>query len=124
MDMYNEITLTGIMAGDVLNFNIQVTKGGPVDIILMKSSDYVNYLKAAQSSQGLTFNYYVDGSSNNVRSKKYSFTFPENGDYYLVIDNTINPIGGANPTGAVDVHVILTDVGPSTQTKDQGKLIM
>lgn len=120
-DIYYEISLTGIEAGDVLNVNIQVTKGGPVDVMLMKSSDYVNYLKAAQSEQGGTFNYYVDGSSTSVRSKKYSFTFPENGDYYLVMDNTVNPIGGADPIGAVDVHVKITVVsqGP-TQNQIQG----
>jgi hypothetical protein len=108
MDMYNEISLTGIEAGDILNVNIQVTKGGPVDVMLMKSSDYVNYLKAAQSEKGGTFKYYVDGSSESIRSKKYSFTFPENGEYYLVMDNTVNPIGGANPIGAVDVHFKIT----------------
>lgn len=121
MDMYNEISLTGIETGDILNVNIQVTKGGPIDVMLMKSSDYVNYLKAAQSEQGGTFKYYVDGSSKSIRSKKYSFTFPENGEYYLVMDNTVNPIGGANPIGSVDVHVKITvaNQGP-TQDKIRG----
>jgi hypothetical protein len=120
-DMYNEISLTGIESADVLNVNIQVTKGGPVDVLLMKSSDYVKYLTTAQSEQGGSFNYYVDGSSNSIKSKTYSFIFPESGDYYLVIDNTVNPIGGANPTGPVDVHAKITVVsqGP-TQNKNQG----
>ena len=120
-NMYNEISLTGIEAGDVLNVNIQITKGGPVDVMLMKSSDYVNYLKAAQSEKGGTFKYYVDGSSESIRSKKYSFTFPENGEYYLVMDNTVNPIGGANPIGAVDVQFKITVASQGlTQNKIQG----
>lgn len=119
IDMYNEISLTGIEAGEILNVNIQVTKGGPVDVLLMKSSDYVKYLTAAQSNQGGSFNYYVDGSSNSIKSKTYSFTFPESGDYYLVIDNTINPIGGTNPAGAVDVHAKITVV---SQGPDQNKI--
>ncbi len=121
MDMYYEISLNGIEAGEVLNVNIQVTKGAPVDVLLMKSSDYVKYLTAAQSGQGGIFNYYVEGSSDSIKSKTYSFTFPENGDYYLVIDNTVNPIGGANPTGAVDIHAKITVVSPApTQNRDQG----
>jgi hypothetical protein len=121
IDMYYEISLTGIEAGEVLNVNIQVTKGGPVDVLLMKSSDYVKYLTVTQSEQGGIFNYYVDGSSDNIKSKTYSFTFPENGDYYLVIDNTVNPIGGANPAGAVDVHAKITVVSQApTQNRDQG----
>lgn len=120
-DMYNEISLTGVESGEVLNVNIQVIKGGSVDVLLMKSSDYVKYLTVAQSEQGGTFSYYVDGSSNSIKSKTYSFTFPENGDYYLVIDNTVNPIGGANPTGAVDVHAKITVVSQGlTQNKNQG----
>jgi hypothetical protein len=121
MDMYYEISLTGIEAGEVLNVNIQVTKGGPVDVLLMKSSDYVKYLTATQSEQGGIFSYYVDGSSDSIKSKTYSFTFPENGDYYLVIDNTVNPIEGANPTGAVDVRAKITVVSQApTQNRDQG----
>jgi len=105
IDMYNEISITDIEAGDVLSVDIQVTKGGPVDVMLMESSDYVDYLHAMDTEEGGTFSYYIDGSSDSIKSKKYSFTFPENGDYYLVIDNTINPIGGANPTGTVEVNV-------------------
>lgn len=38
-----------------------------------------------------------------------------------MVDNTVNPIGGANPIGAIDVHVKITVVsqGP-TQNKIQG----
>lgn len=115
-DMYYQISLTGIEAGDVLNVNVQVTKGDAVDVLLMKSSDYVDYLTAAQSEQGGTFNYYVDGSSNSVKSKTYSFTFPESGDYYIVIDNTDNPIGGANPTGSVDVRAKITVAPPTPES--------
>lgn len=116
IDMYYEISLTGIQAGDILNVNVQVTKGGPVDVLLMKSSDYVNYLKAVQSEQGGIFNYYVDGSSDSVKSKTYSVTFPESGEYYLVVDNTDNPAGWASPAGSVDVRTKVTVVPPAQET--------
>lgn len=114
--MYYVIPLTGIKDGEVLNVNIQVTWGDPVDVLLMTSSDYVKYRTGTDS-----FNSYVGGSSNSIKSKTYSFIFPESGDYYLVIDNTVNPIGGTNPTGAVDVHAKITvaSQGPD-QTKIQG----
>lgn len=115
-DMYYELSFTGIQAGDVLNVNVQVIKGGPVDVLLMKSSEYVNYLKATQSESGGTFKYYVDGSSDNIKSKTYSFSFPESGDYYLVVDNTNNPVNGANPTGDVDVRAKITVVPPAQET--------
>lgn len=110
MDMYYELSFTGIQAGDVLNVDIEVTKGGPVDILLMDSQDYVNYLRAAESEKGGTFKYYVDGSSDNIKRKTYSFAFPKSGDYYLIIDNTNSPLKGANPTGDVDVHEKITVV--------------
>ncbi len=116
MDMYYELSFTGIQAGDVLNVNVQVTKGGPVDVLLMKSSEYVKYLTATQSEKGGLFKTYVDGSSNNIKSKTYSFAFPESGDYYLVIDNTNNPTSGANPTGDVDVRARITVVPPAEET--------
>ena len=102
IDRYNELSLTEIEAGSVLNVNIQVTNGGPIDVLLMSSSDYVDFL----SQQG--FSYYIDGSAYSIKSKSYSFTFPDSGDYYLVIDNTVDPMDGANPTGAVDVRTRIT----------------
>lgn len=118
-DMYYVISLTGIEAGEVLNVDIWVTRGDSVDVLLMTSSDYAKYLTAVQSEQGGTFNYYVDGSSNSIISITYNFTFPESRDYYLVIDNTANPIGGATPTGAVDVQAMITVV---SQGPDQNEI--
>lgn len=106
MDMYSELFLTDVEAGEVLNVNIQVTNGGPIDVLLMSSTDYVDFLSNSE------FSYYVDGSAYSIKSKSYSFTFPEGGDYYLVVDNTVDPMDGAYPTGAVDVRTRITTENP------------
>lgn len=102
LDTYDKISLMEIEAGDVLNVNIQVTNGGPIDVLLMKSSDYVDYLAYRD------FDYYAGGSSYGIKSKSYSYTFPENDDYYLVMDNTNEPEGGATPTGTVALYAKIT----------------
>ena len=99
---YDKFSLKEIEAGDILHVNIQVTNGGPIDVLLMKSSDYMDYLAYRD------FDYYASGSSSNIKSKSYSYTFPKNDDYYLVIDNTDNPKGGATPIGTVALHAQIT----------------
>jgi hypothetical protein len=108
IDMYGwwEIQLSEINAGDILNVDIQVTSGGPVDILLMDATDYVNYL------QDIDLEVYEDGSTDQVKSKKYSFTFDKTGDYYLVIDND-DIYGLADSIGAVDAHLKLTISTPT-----------
>ena len=108
IDMYEwlEIPISDVEIGDILNVDIQVTSGGSVDVLLMDATDYVNYM------QDIDLEYYVDGSAEDVKSKKYSFTFDDPGDYYLVVDND-DVYGLANPIGSVDIHYILSISTPT-----------
>ena len=110
IDMYGwlEIPINDVEIGDILNVDIQVTSGGSVDVLLMDAVDYVNYM------QDIDLEYYVDGSAEDVKSKKYSFTFDNPGDYYLVVDND-DVYGLANPIGSVDIHYKLS-ISTSTPT--------
>ena len=108
IDMYGwlEIPISDVEIGDILNVDIQVTSGGSVDVLLMDAADYVNYM------QDIDLEYYVDGSAEDVKSKKYSFTFDNPGDYYLVVDND-DVYGSANPIGSVDIHYKLSISTPT-----------
>jgi len=110
IDMYGwlEIPINDVEIGDILDVDIQVTSGGSVDALLMDAVDYVNYM------QDIDLEYYVDGSAEDVKSKKYSFTFDNPGDYYLVVDND-DVYGLANPIGSVDIHYKLS-ISTSTPT--------
>lgn len=110
IDMYEwlEIPINDVEIGDILDVDIQVTSGGSVDVLLMDAVDYVNYM------QDIDLEYYVDGSAEDVKSKKYSFTFDNPGDYYLVVDND-DVYGLANPIGSVDIHYKLS-ISTSTPT--------
>ena len=110
IDMYGwlEIPINDVEIGDILDVDIQVTSGGSVDVLLMDAVDYVNYM------QDIDLEYYVDGSAEDVKSKKYSFTFDNPGDYYLVVDND-DVYGLANPIGSVDIHYKLS-ISTSTPT--------
>ena len=99
---YYTIPITGVKTLDALKVDIQVINGGQVDILLMKAQDYTDYQKAIL--MGGTFDFYPEASSLAVQNKAYGFTFPETTDYYLIIDNSDNPHGGASPTKAVEVH--------------------
>ena len=108
IDMYGwlEIPINDVEIGDILDVDIQVTSGGSVDVLLMDAVDYVNYM------QDIDLEYYVDGSAEDVKSKKYSFTFDNPGDYYLVVDND-DVYGLANPIGSVDIHYKLSISTPT-----------
>ena len=69
-----------------------------------------------------TINYLANGSSLGTTSIKYSYKFPENGDYYLVFDNTDVPKGGGSPTNQVEINLkvsVVTPV-PTEQPKTSG----
>lgn len=104
LEKYDAISLPEIKANEVLNVEIQVTGGGPVDLLLIKASEYNNYKNDAEQRGKLSFiNYITGGSLLNAESKSYTYTIKDAGDYYLVIDNTNVPYKGALPKDAVDM---------------------
>ncbi|MDL5501628.1 MAG: hypothetical protein QSU88_00265, partial [Candidatus Methanoperedens sp.] len=111
LNKYYELPMNEVKAGDVMSVDLQVTSGSPIDVLLMKSAGYPEYLNAV--TQRGTINYLADGSTLGTTSIKYSYKFPESGDYYLVIDNTDVPKGGGSPTNQVEIHLKVSVVTPA-----------
>ena len=109
---FYEIPMNEIKAGEILNVEIKVSPGGPVDVLLMKSSDHPGYVNAV--SQHGTFNYIEEASLKRITSQAYSYKFNTDGDYYLVIDNTDVPKDGGIPSDQVDVRLKVSVVEPAS----------
>lgn len=104
LNKFFEVPMGEVKAGEILNVEMQVTSGSAVDVLLLKPSDYTEY-QSAITQIGGNVNYIANGSSISVTSKKYTYTFPEAGDYYLVIDNTDVPKRGAPPMDQVEMNL-------------------
>ena len=100
MDSWAELPITETKAGDTIDFDIQVTSGGSIDVFLLTAMEYVAY------NRGDDVNFIDGGSAFDIKGKKYSYTFDKEGDYFIVLDNA-EGYGGANPTGPVDVRLRL-----------------
>jgi len=114
LNKFYQVPMNEVKAGDILNVEMQVTSGSAVDVLLLKPSDYSEYQNAIK--QMGTVNYIANGSSLGVTTKKYTYTFPEAGDYYLVIDNTDVPKGGGPPMNQVEMNLKVRVETPTMQT--------
>ena len=114
LNKFYEVPMIEVKAGDVLNVEMQVTSGSAVDVLLLKPSDYSEYQNAIK--QMSTVNYIANGSSIRVTTGKYTYTFKEAGDYYLIIDNTDVPKGGGPPMGQVEISLKVKVEAPTMQT--------
>lgn len=95
--------------GDDLGVSVQVVKGANVDLFLMNEDSFSRY------RSGMNFSFVKEASALNAKGIKYKFIAPAPGDYYLVIDNTGQPLGGTEPdilnnSGKIDAKVMLTGV--------------
>jgi len=59
-------------------------------------------------------NYIEEASLKGITSQAYSYKFKDDGDYYLVIDNTDVPKGGESPLDQVDIKLKVSVVEPVT----------
>jgi hypothetical protein len=83
----------------VMHFTFNVTEGGPVDLLLMDEAGYERY------RLGYNGSVYLDGSVLNATLGAGSLDNLVSGqEYYLVIDNSASPLGGANSTGKVVIE--------------------
>ena len=80
------------------------TDGAPIDVFLMDAQDFDEY----EDERSDYIQYYVDGSALKIVKKRYTWVVPETNTYYIVIDNTIAPDAGANPSRSVNVKVAIT----------------
>ncbi len=120
-------TLLGFLwkIGERYQLNIQVTAGGPVDIILMTKSDYKNYVspyggvyrKSFGPNQFYNPNYSfqtIDFEKNTFSYRK-TFLVDESLEIYIVIENAYYSFYGASPTpwplgDKISLHVSITNV--------------
>ena len=79
------------------------TDGAPIDVFLMDAQDFDEY----EDEKSDHIHYYIDGSALKIVKKRYTWMVPETNTYYIVIDNTIAPDAGANPSRSVNVKVAI-----------------
>jgi len=99
---YWTLFLSGLSSGDDIDVEIDVTEGGNVDVMIMDSINFNSFKDASNAGYGEWMNIKL---VKNTKGTSISVSAPEDGDYYVVIDNTDVPSGGASPSGYVDVTV-------------------
>ena len=90
-----------------IKVNVSVsTNGSPVDIMVMDSDNFGNYVSAVNSLTGGTWKTY--DSEKSVVNESFGFISPGTDRYYIIIDNTKSPDGGAYAGKDVDVRTMIT----------------
>ena len=93
--------------GTKVSVEIEVVKGGPVDVLLFDSGGFLNFVRFMEGKIN-SASYFNIGSALNVESKKYDFIVPVQDRYFIVINNAGRIEGGARPVGDVSVHIKVT----------------
>ncbi len=91
--------------GEKINMNLEVINGEAIDVFIMDSSGFTDFQSMMLGGSSEEFSSLATGQGRNVKSKSYTFTFDHTDRYYIVVDNSIQPVGGAKPSGQVDVKI-------------------
>lgn len=84
-------------------FDISIkTDGSPVDILIFDSENYLEYDKAFETGSGGKWKSVM---YRDIVSKSFSYTLPEIGSYWLVIENSEFTSNGADAKRSVNVTV-------------------
>ncbi len=84
---------------------VRVEEGGPIDVLLMDSGDFLNFENLIKGGEAGNFQYFKKGSALDVKSIDYEFTIPSDDRYFVVLNNAGHIEGGAVPVGPVTVHI-------------------
>jgi hypothetical protein len=104
---YYTVVLSPDVSSEIGQVNVSVsTNGSMVDVMLLDSENFMKYITAINSTQGGTWDTFVDDKS--VSDINFTFTAPDTDRYYVVIDNTRSPVGGAYAGTAVVAHTVIT----------------
>ena len=103
---YGYLELTDCEKGYRVRVELE-TDGEKVDVLLFSGSDYREY-RIERSSRHLSYSFLTEGSRLNAARLDYVLVIPTDGTYYLVIDNTPIPSGGADSGRKVRVDVRIT----------------
>jgi hypothetical protein len=91
--------------GMTIHVSVRVQEGGPIDVLLMNSGDFLNFENLIRGGEAGNFQYLKKGSALNVKSIDYEFTIPSDDRYFVVLNNAGRIEGGAVPVGPVTVHI-------------------
>lgn len=91
--------------GDSLVLNYTVSKGGPVDFIVLNESNYNLYINGWIDKNQASFSYWGQMSAINTTKAFLNFTITISQMYFLVIENSDYFANGANTIGPVTVIV-------------------
>lgn len=110
---YNEYLVYSFSgsSGESISVSLEVINGNPVDVFLLDSKMFANYQSMMLGGAAEGFRDYAVGEGLGIKSKSYTFTFSETDRYYIVIDNTVQPKGGAEPPGQIDVKMRINKEG-------------
>ncbi len=86
-----------------VDVGVRTPVGGTVDVFLLNANEYASYQNEGQGRG--KFQYARENANLNVNSISFTFTAPAGGTYYLVIDNSDLPSGGAPALPAVQAKV-------------------
>lgn len=89
-------------AGETVVVDIQVTEGGPVDVMFMDATGFGDY---SYNLGGGVSDFESIDHSLNVKAWKKEIKVDSTEKYYLVVDNTDVPADGAISEGKVSVKV-------------------
>jgi hypothetical protein len=99
---YSVIMLYEAQQSSVFSYSFDVVLGTSVDVLVLNEANFAAYIVKSTFS-------YLPGTVLNSLGDSASASTPDQGQmYYVVIDNTNAPDGGATPTGSVEVHFTIT----------------
>jgi hypothetical protein len=99
---YTVIMLYEAQQSSVFSYSFDVVLGTSVDVLVLNEANFAAYIVKSTFS-------YQPGTVLNSLGDSASASTPDQGQtYYVVIDNTNAPDGGATPTGSVEVHFTIT----------------
>lgn len=93
-------------AGDLVR--VAILAGQPVDVFLLDSAGFGSY------QAGTDFDSYTTGTQLNTDVKTYEWDAPGRDTYYIVVDNSDNPDGGAPAADDLALDVTIFNLGQST----------
>jgi hypothetical protein len=84
-------------------FDIEIkTDGAPVDVLILNTENYIKYNKAFTEGISTKWNGIFH---RDIVSKKFRFTLPESGTYYMIIENSKFTSDGADAKREVNIAV-------------------
>ncbi len=109
---YGYVELPDCKKGVRVHVELTVASG-KVDVLLFDDSNFQNY-KFEKSPDVIEYTFLEAASRLNVGQVSYILIIPRDGSYFLVVENTPDPPGGANAGDTVDMEflVALDSSGP------------